>query len=351
MLSREQIREIGRADIVIWGGGALVADNACSTLIPWWLGVITFVTKVLRKPVMAWAHGVVIETYLGAACASLVYRLPETVTVRDQGSYEAVEKRGSAKELRITADPAICVRTAGPDKGRDVLKLAGVPESGRKLVAICPTFWPFYHHWADVLPYMVSQRFVPLEKRGSKVRAHNRELSRLVRALSDRFDADVVLLPRYPCTPWRDVGYLREVAEASGVPGRVFVFERDDLPPRDYLSIFHRFDLTVCTAMHDAIVSSALGRPCVMLYYERKGYDFMKALRAEDRMTDWSCLFRDGGYETALALAENVLARWPETCGDTERAIETLRARARENVDILEALVDRLGLRSSGDDR
>lgn len=339
-LTLEQWRYLKRADVVVWGGGALIADNSCRTIIPYWLVVITLIKVILRKPVMAWAHGLVVETKLGAVLARLTLNQVDMITVRDKDSLLTLQKIGATKPPHyLTADLGLLIKPSSRAVGESLLSEAGVPVVGnRKLVAICPTFWTFYHNKKDIIPFMFARKLgLRKMRRKQEVKQYKSALIRLINTVIERQQADVILMPRYPTDLWDDLYHLEDVCQQSKYKDHVFMYKDDKYPPQDYLAMWRVFDLVISVALHDTLFAIALDRPCVQLFYEPKGKDLVKQLGASKYMCDWSALFTSDGIDRILKLVDYALEN--KSDGQARRARSRLRRRAGLNVKYLRKLL------------
>lgn len=344
LLSWDQINYLKQADIVVWGGGALLADNACRTLIPYWLVIIAFVKLILRKPVIAWGHGLVIETKIGAFLARLALNLVDVVTVRDVTSYRTLQQLGVHRPAQQLTDPAILIRPAPTATGQAILAEQGIDLTQRPLLCLSPTFWMLYHHRRDWLPYFFARRLGLRRGRNHRLIAqYKHALTNLCQGLIQRLDAHVLLLPRYPCAPWEDVAHLQEVARAVTTPQHITVFKGDEWPPPDYLAIFRCLDAVISIALHDAIFATALDVPCVHLYYETKGRDFFLALNAAGRLRPWTRLFERGGIEEIVELTAHTLKQREPVVADMQPAKQRLITAARAHLSYFDQLLTRAG--------
>lgn len=339
LLSWPQWKALRAAHVVVWGGGALIADNSCRTLIPMWVFIL-FVTKIiLRKPILAWAHGTVIQTNLGRWLAKIAYALTDVITVRDQNSLVAVKRLKVRRPLRQTADPALLLKGNSAAEGESILRAEKIPVgSGRPLIAISPTFWPLYHRGNDLVPYLWGARTLYKNRNHKKIAAFKQALVSIGKALADEYDATLLFLPRYPSGPWPDLRHLSEVVQQIG-PGRAHLFANDSLAPEAYLSIYRHFDLLITTALHDAIFATAVQTPCLQLYYEPKGRDFFEALSLTDRMANWEILFTPQGVVRVMEMAAAILNSGAAPSPTQLAAVEALRRRAGANVRILKRQV------------
>lgn len=343
-LTWQQWQYLRRADVVVWGGGALIADNSCRTIIPYWLAVITLIKKVLHKPVMAWAHGLVVETRLGAVLARLTLNQVDMITVRDRDSMKTLRRIGAIKPPHyLTADPAMLIKPSTAEMGVRLLKKAGVPLGrARKLVAISLTFWPFYHKRNDIIPYMFARKIGLRRSRyACDLERFKKAATELIDGLVEQQSVDVVLMPRYPSGLWDDLKHLDDIRQRSQYKKHVTIYRGDEASPADYLAMWRIFDLVISVALHDALFAIALNRPCVQLYYEAKGRDLAEELGADDYMCHWSALFEAGGLERILSMAKNAMIHQVDQ--KTSERQEALKVRAALNVDYLQAMVRRKG--------
>lgn len=322
-------RALVQADLVIWGGGALIADNAGRLLIPYWLLLICFVKIVLRKPVIAWAHGLVITTRTGALLGRMALTLCDKVTVRDEGSLRTARRLGITAVR--TADPAVLFRPADADTGRSLLQGAGIPDAAR-LIGITPTFWQYYHHPHDLLPYAIARKMGFRKSRGMK------EIDTLIGALAATADrlisggAHIILLPRYASAPWPDLSFLQQIKERCAKPASVTVYT-GDLPPEQYFSLWHHLDAVLSVALHDAVVAATLGVPTVQIVYEEKGADFASDIGSSDLTLPLAAFLQPSGPDAAAGLVRKAMDEWPDRIVSHRQCLARLQALAASNAD------------------
>ncbi|MBY0407918.1 MAG: polysaccharide pyruvyl transferase family protein, partial [Rickettsiales bacterium] len=294
---------------------------------------------VLGRPVMAWAHGIVLHTEMGTVLGTLALNLPNVITVRDQGSYARVKRLPVLRPVFQTADPAILLEASPKETGDAILRDMGMGD--KPVIAIAPTYWHMYHEPEDWLPYPMGRRtFERSKKRQLMVKNYNAGLARLCDALAERYGADILLLPRYPGNEWNDLRYMHDIRAQCTQQASIHIFTADSYAPKDYYALWHSFNLLVGVALHDAIFATAFERPCVHLYYESKGKDFFEALQSGERLLHWRALLEEGGTERILEVVEHTLAHWEDIRARTAPHRERLRSEARKNLDHLEALVN-----------
>lgn len=341
-LSLEQIRHLREADVVVWGGGALVADNASQIKIPYWIVVIGLIKWVLRKPVMAWAQGLVIGTRLGTHLGRRVLNWADLITVRDENSFETLRRIGATRRAHfMTADPAVLVRASSPEVGRRILEAEGITMNGRSLFAITNTFCPFHYDARDILPYMIARPLGLRRGRGEEsVQLLKTALAHIADALIEKYDCHVLLIPTYPA-PWeKDLEHFQDVARMAAHSEHISCLTGDTYSPHDYLALWHHFNLVVTIPLHHSIFSTVMEVPCVNLYYEPKGCDFFTAIDAKDRLLDVNILYEDDGPELVVQTVDYTLSNWDSLLARTRPRFKAIQDRARQNADHLASLLE-----------
>lgn len=344
IFSRSLLKAIQESDAVIFGGGALIADNGGRLLIPYWLAVIAFVRFVLKKPVMAWAHGIMLETKTGKFLARPLLNMMESITVRDHDSLDQLRALKLKICPELTADPAILMEPDPPQCGEEILQAQGIIKDRRPLFAIAPTFWHLYHRPTDLLPYQWAKSLgLRGDRSEEEFKKYTEALAHLCDTLIEKFQCRILLLPRYPAKPWCEEELLGKVRSQSLNPGDITVFAGDECFPREYFSMWHHFDCLVSVALHDAIVATALGVPCVHINYEPKGRSFFKRMSGLDRLFPYERFLKPKGPETVTELAERTLEHWPTLTPYLNRSVEALQEAAQANALHLSRMMDRVG--------
>lgn len=344
--SRSAWKALKQADIVLWGGGALIADNGCRLLVPFWWLQLFVIKRILQKPVIAWAQGVITQTRMGRRIGRKAFALCDRITVRDAGSLARIRAMGIITPAHMqTADPAVLLTSEGVRACESILQGEGIPLRDRPLFIIAPTFWPFQQQATDILPYMLAKRLGLRRHRETSpaITSYMRELSMLARTLADTCNADVLFVPVYPNAFWPDVTLLEKVAQQSERPDNVFVLRHDDYAPEEYLSLWHKAACTVSTSLHHGIFSHVMDCPCVMISYEPKCHEFAAAVGTADRMVDLETFCNEGGSQTVVRSLQQTLREWPVSRERVRNGLDTLQKRARMNLDQLNIVLRERG--------
>jgi polysaccharide pyruvyl transferase WcaK-like protein len=340
--NRAQRHWLRQADIVICGGGALLADNSCRLLVPYWLVYLAYVKWILRKPLMLWAHGLVLETPIGRFLGRHALNLADCITVRDSGSLRTCQDLWVRPPCQQTADPAILISPGTRADGEAVLRAERIPLD-RPLICLSPTFWHLYHDQRSWLPYPMGKRFARTLKRNRDLlQQYLQGLARLASLLAERHRARIVLLPRYASPEWNDITFCQQIAAAAALPGRIHVFVKDSYTPNQLYAVWRCFMFNVSVSLHDAIFATAMDCPVLHLSYESKGTDFFEALHAPQQVMPWQTILDPQGVNKIADRVEEVLAHWPQMKEQRSEAVQALQERAAHNGAILKSLYDQV---------
>jgi len=136
-------RAIGRADLLISGGGSLLQDVTSTKSLVYYLGIITL-GRLQRTPVMVYAQGIgPITRPVGRLLVPRVFNGVARITVRDQESSETLSRLGAiAPAVTVTADAALALGPSDPDWGATLLRGAGV-STDRLILGVSVRPW---HH-------------------------------------------------------------------------------------------------------------------------------------------------------------------------------------------------------------
>jgi polysaccharide pyruvyl transferase WcaK-like protein len=335
LLSWPQIKEISSSDIVVWGGGALVADNSFKLIVPMWLTIIAIVKLLFRKPIMVWAQGVVLNTWHGRLLARLTFSLVDQITIRDLNSVEALVLAGVKRERILkTADPAMLIPACSEEVGRKILADLGI---SKKVTILAPSFWPFHHHPSDILPFMLRARIFEQKRQPDEERYCN-TLAEIISKLNERYDSEVLLVPHYPTLPWRDLSNLELIRSRCAKPERVHILARDDYSPDAFVSIYRLAEVVLAGTLHDAIFAASLNVPMMQIAYEQKCRDIAEAVGGVAWCVNLEDLIERNGAEKVLAIVDELRRDWDSHKAERSDYVMAYKKVAYENVVALEKL-------------
>lgn len=332
-INPKQFKGIKNADIVIWGGGAFIADHSCATLIPYWF-VMIFITRfILRKKVIAVSHGVVLKTKLGRFLAKIIYGWVEVIAARDSSSLATIKGLGVKTPVIQAADFAVLLEPDAKLKP----EMAAELKTGRKVFAISLTFWHLYNSTKDFLPYYYRKKLGLYKCRNDEDFAKLKHgLAALSTELIRRYDCDIRFIPRYPDKKWDDIEHIKDIKAATSHPERVHILTSEFIHPAQYPRVLGAHEFSIAIPLHDVIFLTLVGAPFISLNYETKGNDFMKMLDAGNRYSNWQLLFSQEGIEEVCRMVQKTLENWEEEKRKEEQNLPQIQARAMINIELLQ---------------
>lgn len=166
-------RKMGKAHMLLNGGGSLLQDVTSSQSLWYYLWVM----RIARKKgaaVYVYANGIGPLHGRNRLRAARALEKTELVTLRDTASLDEIRSMGAWREdFLVTADPALALPGAGDAAVRTALQKAGVPE-GQKILGISLLDWPesdkaFHKKMAACIDYAAEKYnlvplFVPMKK-------------------------------------------------------------------------------------------------------------------------------------------------------------------------------------------
>jgi polysaccharide pyruvyl transferase CsaB len=134
-------RAIGRADLLISGGGSLLQDVTSTKSLVYYLGIMTM-GRLQRTPVMVYAQGIgPITRPVGRLAVPRVFSGVAMITVRDKESAETLNQLGAIRPaVTVTADAALALGPSDPEWGATLLRDVGV-STDRPILGVSVRPW------------------------------------------------------------------------------------------------------------------------------------------------------------------------------------------------------------------
>jgi len=231
------VRELGRADLLVSGGGSLLQDVTGRGSVPYYAGIM-LIARMLGVPVSVYAQGVG-PLRSGAArwLARQALSRAQVITLRDPGSMALVRQIGVTKPQPVlVADPAFALEPENADGCR-----VSLPPRPRVMFALRP--WPG---------------------------AGDREVvyARVILRVCTELGAHVTLLAFQPEVDLDMAHRIVGLCEADGhVRPQIVAFYG---APGDALSTIAQADLVVGMRLHSLIFAASAGVPAVAIDYDPK---------------------------------------------------------------------------------
>ena len=158
-------------DVLISGGGSLLQDVTSSRSCMYYLSLI-LAGAILGKKVMLYAQGIgPIHRLWVSRVTRFVLSKADAITVRDETSEQFLRDIGVTAPIRTTADSVFFLTKENTEKGKEILRAAGVPEN-KKIVGLSVRNWKEADLWGKAFGrYIekladedVSVVFIPMQR-------------------------------------------------------------------------------------------------------------------------------------------------------------------------------------------
>jgi len=348
------IKEIKRADLLLWGGGQLLQDISSRLYIPFHVSRLALATA-LKKPTAIHSIGAgPIRSLSGKLLTRLLLNKASFVTVRDAYSAEVLKSCG-VEQWKITEvpDPALILK---PDESFDVeacLSELGI-DTKRPILGVAVR--RLFHRRHGLLPIKLRVKMGLISSsHKARFESFKAELARFADYVVSRFGFQVLFIPMYTEAGQDDQGVGRKIGELASHKDDIF-----HLPvgydSRKTLSVISRMVAMVAVRMHAAVLSAVANVPLLSIHYASKGKSFMSDIG----LADYTLAAEDVGCDILVrqlnqliehytdiksVLADNVRASSKGVLANVSRIRELLGVAPLDEAAVTE-FFDSIGLKS-----
>src|SRR5918999_1442881 len=249
-LSRaEALPEVERLDLLIVGGGGILFDAEARIYLR-----EAQIAKEKGIPVMLYAIGAGPLTHASVqAAVREVLEQVDVITVRERGAQRVLEEAGVHRDIIVTADPALLLKSEPLPRG--ILRQEGL-EGRRRLIGMS-----------------VREPGVAAPDLDEKV--YHSLIANAADFMVDRYDADVVFVPMERS--------VLDTQHSHAVIAKMLRAQRATVLKGEYtsgqiLSWMGKFDFALGMRLHFLIFAAIEGTPFVALPYAGKVSGFLEAL-------------------------------------------------------------------------
>jgi polysaccharide pyruvyl transferase CsaB len=296
------LRGILRSDIVISGGGSLLQDVTSRRSIYYYLSIMA-AGILFRKKVFLYAQGIgPVRSLKTRRILKIVLDHVTAITVRDEFSHDFLKGLGVKTPVSVTADAVLSLPVVSKEKGREILRRAGVPED-RKIIALC------VRKWGDSDALAASFR-------------------KYVEALSGTGMYSIVFIPMQ-CP---DDVCMAEKIDSPELKNTYILRESYDIPT--LMSIVGAADLLVGMRLHALIFSALMHIPMIGISYDPKIDHFLHSIERDSLFSiyEFQC---EKLYNTSIRLLQDI--QDPPVW----KKVDEMREKSRKTISVLKTLMDR----------
>ena len=317
-----------RCDLIVLGGGGLLQDyhgvdpNTLLSRVHWGLtffAAFPALATLMRRPFMLCGVGVgPLTSADGMKYTRLILERADAATVRDADSLHALQTRGAVTDhVRVTADPAFLIEAAAIERGRELLRRAGVPPTASCVIAVAVRHWEI----------------------GVGTDQWQASLAQTLDRLVDAHEAAIVFVPFQSSIEddlTDDVAVAHEVCGRMRHSAAVAMCE-PDLSPSEVQSVLAACTLVVAMRLHAVILGANAYVPVVALAYDPKVGATMRQLG----MGDYLVGLGEATTDSLFQLLTTALAGRAQLQQQLRDALVPLRAAARQNTESVVELLSR----------
>ncbi|MBT8085449.1 MAG: hypothetical protein HKN35_04195 [Woeseia sp.] len=321
-------RAAGQADRIFWGGGELLKDYTNQLGLWYWCIKIIWL-RLFNSSIYGAYQGIgPTSSPLSRRIICFVVNRTKHFILRDAESYKKLQSWGvDAEKLTASIDPAILPETTPlSTEDFDTLHEFGLSkEFLDDFVAIAPRDW-FHYRKGQVLPYRWRAK-LPGNTVDPRNRQYRQRLINLANLALKRTER-VLLLPMHM---GEDIALCQEIAAATESPERVFVADKDTLPPALLRKVLATARLMIGFRLHATIIATSASTPSLNIYYVDKGRIYFDQIRQSSNAYPIEAVL-DDDFDTDIALKVDELLQSQDKCRqDLQNAMQRLRFDARQS--------------------
>lgn len=235
------IKAMRSSNLLVSGGGSLLQDVTSKKSLYYYLTIL-LLAKLLGKKVMLYSQGIgPINSSFGRKLTGAICKKVDLITVRDDGSYEELQKLGIKKEkIIVTSDAVFALEKTPESFSNSILKKYGLKKD-KKIIGISVRKWNN------------SGRFI-------------REFAIAAEKLKEEHQAQIVFIPmQFP----EDTKISEKVIELMSDKNDVFLL-RADFSTNEYLAIISQMNLVIAMRLHALVFAALCGVKFLGISYDPK---------------------------------------------------------------------------------
>lgn len=235
------IKAMSSSNLLVSGGGSLLQDVTSKKSLYYYLTIL-FLAKLMGKKVMLYAQGIgPINSSFGRKLTGVICKKIDLITVRDDGSYEELQRLGIKKEkIIVTADAVFALEKAPNSIGHNILKKYRIRKD-KKIIGIS------VRNWKN------SEIFI-------------QEFALAAEKLKNEHNAQIVFIPmQFP----EDIKISEKVIELMQDKKDIFVL-KSDFTTKEYLAIISQMNLVIGMRLHALVFAALTGVKFFGVSYDPK---------------------------------------------------------------------------------
>ena len=333
-LVREEIRRTlqayAEADIILSRGNDCLTDAHPKATFLLHIYDI-FLTTLLRKPVVIYAHTVGpfkndLKGRIYKFLTKTVLNRVDLITVREEFSRELLREMNVTRSCTyMTADSAFIMRSASQRRVKEILYKAGIDKKGsRPLIGMTTS-------------HIYRYGFPEVKSREEKYRRYVKMMRQVIDYLTDKLDATLVLVPHVFLRGYDDRTINEDIYQNVKRTHMVKLMT-DEYTPEELKGIIGQFDLFISSRTHPIIHALSMQVPVIGIDYTSKAKAIMKMFGQEE----WAFDIKALDFDSLVSKISALYSIKDKIRGDLAFRIKTVQEYTMLNVKLVKVLVESL---------
>lgn len=314
LLGLPVLSHIKKADII------LITDAICFDVHLWnpldnnlfALAIISWVAKVLKKPVVFFNNGVgPLNTKIGKKIMRYVGSNADLIILRDEDSKKLLHSIGVRKDITVKADSALNLWSSSDETIKKVLKENNIPQN-KKFIGI------------NVTKYADSW----LKKGESSIgkKRYQEIIANVSDALVKKFNIPILFIPTHPM----DCPFTRDVYNLMKEKDNAYIISRHYTPDK-ICGLLKLCEFIIGTRFHSTVLSSAMHTPFISIIYTPKNRSLMKQLGIEE----YGIEFKDLSEKRLFSLSEKLWINRKNVKSQISTVVDKEKKKAKDTASIV----------------
>lgn len=261
------LTSIGKADIVVWGGGHLI-QNTSSKLFLCYQLVILLLAILHHKTLIGFALGA--EEINGRFWRYITKSILNNfydISVRDTFSLKCLHQLGVKVPMRISADPAVILKPCfATSQELNIL-------SQDPFVIIAPRKW--FDYQSSFLPVRFQRKI--FKRNSSEFTALLQKFAEISDWIIENYHFKVYFMPMYPGNNQDDELVSKQIIDLMEHKESTSIISGLE-KPCEMIGFFANAQLLLGMRMHATILGACANIPIIGINYQNKGCSFFDSL-------------------------------------------------------------------------
>ena len=309
---------IGKADVVVWGGGHLIQNTSSKLFLGYQLFIL-ILAILHHKILIGFALGAEeINGRLWRYITKLILNKFFDISVRDTFSLKYLHQLGVKVPIRISADPAVILKPSlVTSQELNIL-------SQEPFVLIAPRKW--FDYQSSFLPVRFQRKL--FNRNSLEFTTLLQKFAKISDWIIENYHFKVYFMPMYPGNNQDDERVSKQIIdlmEHKELTNIISGLEK----PCEIIGFFANAELLLGMRMHATILGACANVPIIGINYQNKGGSFFDSLN----LTHFAIPIEDFNIMNTIELIKEVLSNRSQIKSSLDRQMIKLSGAALLNLE------------------